>query len=336
VFVVFVVILAISFCFHIDAVQGGAPAKQVTVSGISSGGYFAAQYQFAHSANVSGAAVFAGGPYFCAMDVIGFALTACMSQPQLIELPIIEEAVKGFAALGSIDEVSNLANHKIYIFSGTLDTIVAPGVVKALEQEYLDLGVPSMNIKTEYSIAAEHAMPTKTYGNQCSYQGTPWINNCTYDGAGVALKWLLGGQLKPAVPPISKNIKQMSQQKFTPGGANPNDLSLAATGYVYMPSACQKKGATCRVHVAFHGCQQYAGRVGTVFVENAGYNGWAESNNLIVVYPQTTASAFMPYNPEGCYDWWGYLDYGYMLQSGRQIQTVKNMVDYFASGGQPA
>jgi hypothetical protein len=41
---------------------------QITVGGLSSGAFFAVQYHVAHSATISGAAVFAGGPYYCAQD----------------------------------------------------------------------------------------------------------------------------------------------------------------------------------------------------------------------------------------------------------------------------
>jgi len=45
---------------------GGDPA-QVSVSGISSGGFMANQLHIAHSADVMGAAMIAGGPYGCAV-----------------------------------------------------------------------------------------------------------------------------------------------------------------------------------------------------------------------------------------------------------------------------
>lgn len=52
---------------------GGSAALNVSivpgstsVSGLSSGAYFAVQYEIAHSATIAGAAIFAGGPYFCA------------------------------------------------------------------------------------------------------------------------------------------------------------------------------------------------------------------------------------------------------------------------------
>lgn len=39
------------------------------------------------------------------------------------------------------------------------------------------------------------------------------------------------------------------------------------------------------------------------FVKHAGYNGWAEANNIILLYPQTVSSDWNPANPQGCWDW---------------------------------
>ena len=47
----------------------GANLKQTSVSGISSGAYMAGQYQLAHSQDVVGAGIIAGGPWGCAESV---------------------------------------------------------------------------------------------------------------------------------------------------------------------------------------------------------------------------------------------------------------------------
>ena len=54
-----------------------ASTGDVTVSGISSGGYMAVQFQVAHSNRVRGAGIVAGGPYFCAEGSVRRALAAC-------------------------------------------------------------------------------------------------------------------------------------------------------------------------------------------------------------------------------------------------------------------
>jgi hypothetical protein len=70
---------------------------------------------------------------------------------------------------------------------------------------------------------------------------------------------------------------------------------------------------------------------GTTFVRNAGYNKWADSNGIVVLYPQATATPLQG-NPEGCWDWWGYDDKDYATKNGRQMSAVHAMVQRIASG----
>ena len=53
-----------------------------TVSGLSSGAFMAQQFHFAESDIVSGAAIIAGGPYYCARGRLVFATDKCM-QPKV-------------------------------------------------------------------------------------------------------------------------------------------------------------------------------------------------------------------------------------------------------------
>lgn len=102
--------------------------------------------------------------------------------------------------------------------------------------------------------------------------------------------------------------------------------AMASTGWVFIPTKCQE-GATCRLHVALHGCQQNEAAVGDVFVRHAGYNEWADANEIIVLYPQTGGGA-----TNGCWDWWGYLNGDYAVKSGPQMASIKRMVDRLTSG----
>ena len=70
---------------------------------------------------------------------------------------------------------------------------------------------------------------------------------------------------------------------------------------------------------------------GTTFVRYAGYNRWADSNGIIVLYPQATAT-FLEGNPDGCWDWWGYDDPNYAIKNGRQMSAVRSMVQRIVSG----
>jgi predicted esterase len=152
-------------------------SNSITVSGVSSGAYMANQMHVAYSSTIQGAAIFAGGPFYCAEGTILFAETICMDGtgggPQVSKLI---ELTRSDEALGYVDPTSNLRDDHVYIFSGKLDTLVNPSVVKALEK-YYEAFVDVDHIVTEYTQPAEHCIPTLDYkeGEECDLLSTPYI-----------------------------------------------------------------------------------------------------------------------------------------------------------------
>src|SRR4051794_25444339 len=67
-----------------------------TVSGLSSGAFMAQQFHFAESDIVSGAAIIAGGPYYCARGRLVFATDKCM-QPKVGGGPSADESLQAAA-----------------------------------------------------------------------------------------------------------------------------------------------------------------------------------------------------------------------------------------------
>jgi len=115
--------------------------------------------------------------------------------------------------------------------------------------------------------------------------------------------------------------------------ADPASHSLGDDAYAYVPHSCAI-GEPCRVHVAFHGClQQASGAAGDAFYRHAGYNGWADTNHIVVLYPQTTTSQA---NPDACWDFWGYDAPDYASKTSPQLAMVKAMVDALASSSSAA
>jgi poly(3-hydroxybutyrate) depolymerase len=95
---------------------------------------------------------------------------------------------------------------------------------------------------------------------------------------------------------------------------------------VFVPKECAA-GKPCRIHVAFHGCRQGRGFVGRAFASEAGYNRWADANRVVVLYPQVAKSLFWPFNPQGCWDWWGYSGANYASRGGLQLLAVHRMLE---------
>lgn len=301
-----------------------ADRNQISVSGISAGGFFASQVHVALSSQVMGVGVVTGGPYFCALDTLQAALIACMTEPVLIDMNLIYDAVDAFVAAGVIDNPTNLTRSKVYLLHGTNDFVVNQGVVAAVGTFY-SKWIASANIASKFDLPAAHSFITNKFGNPCSQFGSPYINNCNFDGAFAILSQIYGA-LNTPIKANPKNLVTFDQSKFIPSGASLSDVSLDATGYMYIPSKCNGTRNACRLHFAFHGCNQMVSAIGQDFVMHTGYNEIAEANNIIVVYPQTVASYYPVNNPEGCYDWWGYTGVGYATRDGPQIAFVQNLI----------
>lgn len=312
----------------------GTDKAEVTVSGISSGGYMAVQFQVAYSQMVRGAGILAGGPYYCAQGVLGRALANCMEPSGKDTPPSPAETLKTIGQLaeaGKIDPVKNLRDDRVWLLSGGNDKTLAPAVMDALAAFYREL-LPEDAVRYVKVPEAGHAMLSisDSKANACNTSSPPFINRCQdIDAAGQLLAHLLG-PLKPATSAADGEIVAFDQRPFIDGSAI--DASLADEGYAFIPSACRSGG--CKVHVAFHGCRQNAGDVGRRFVDGAGYNAWAASNRLVVLYPQTATragfafgSSKMIFNPKGCWDWWGYAGSDYHTRSGVQMRAIHSMIE---------
>ena len=292
----------------------------ITISGLSSGGYMAVQMHIAYSGTINGSAIFAGGPFYCAEGSLEFAEEKCMATtlglPQVQKL--VDLTITDYS-LGYIDSPNNLKDDKIYIFSGKLDTVVDQKVVKSL-QNYFDAFVHTSNIVADYNVDAEHCIPTLNYGEECSTLSSPYIGNCNYDGAGKALQVLLGPGLTRGQAKLS-NLYAFDQTPYFVG----TSTSIGDVGYIYIPSSCISN--KCYLHISFHGCEQNLDIIGNQYAVNSGFNDWAEANGIIVLYPYVETSNVNPYNPNGCWDWFGYSGYDYGVKSGVQMRFVKRLID---------
>ena len=174
-----------------------------------------------------------------------------------------------------------------------------------------------------------HAFPTADFGNTCdSVSVSPYISACGYDAAGEILKNFYA-DLNPKVAAQTGNYFWISQS--APGVRSLQSLSLAERAILYVPQTCQN-GEPCRLHTVFHGCRQTLADIGYSFVTSLGYNSWAESNNIIILYPQAVKSQW-PYNPRGCWDWWGYSGTAYHTRTGAQMQVIKKLIDRVSRPG---
>jgi len=300
-----------------DASSYVIDAERISVSGVSSGAMMATQMHIAHSGLIGGVAMISGGPYYCAQGNLATGLGVCMKGGDVGVASLIDYARQS-AEDGLIDDVSNLQGDPVWLFLGTGDVVVHADVTTAARDFYAELtGQPVGVVDT---VPAAHGFPTVTVGGPCNEMVTPFLNACDYDAAGELLSALYG-DLRPAGAATSMLIEVPQ-----PGA---DDALMLPNAYAFIPQSC-RDGTACGVHIAFHGCQQSAAFVGDAFAAGAGYNEWAETNKLIVLYPQVDSSKIAPMNPMGCWDWWGYTDGNYATKNGAQIGVVKATLDAFA------
>lgn len=305
--------------------------NEVSISGFSSGADMAVQMHFAYSKTIKkGAGIIAGGPYYCSQGNITISVTACMLNTAPRNLPYLYSIINTWSTSGYIDPTSNMSASKVYLLSGTLDSTVKQPVMNDLRTMYANY-LPAASIAYKNDLAVEHAVPTDYTGAACTFNGIPYIDNCNFDTAGAILNWLYGPLNAKNVGILSGVFINFDQAPFW-GNFNPQVHGMAASGYLYVPASCAA-GQACKLHIAFHGCLQDVATVGTAFYQNTGYNRWADTNRMIVLYPQTAATAA---NPARCWDWWGSDDLNFPGKSGGQMVAIKTMIDRIVSGNTTA
>lgn len=310
------------------------PAK-VFVVGISSGGFAAVQMHVAHSSTFKGAAVYAGGVYWCAgAGGAASALANCggLTLPSNqasynSTLAVSEAYLDAQSSLGTIDPAMNLRGQPVYLWSGTQDVVVNPLEMADLSAEYERYGA---NVHFDNMYPAAHGWESPDGELGCGTLGSPYMVRCSANGAvyDSVKTWLTMflGSLKPRNDgALSGTLATFDQTEF---GASPT-VSMSPTGSVFVPKACAG-GDQCGLVLALHGCLQEASLIGNRWVTEAGINAWADTNKLVVVYPDTIASSAPgTTNPNACFDWWGYsnqYDPNYALKNGLQMSVLYAMV----------
>jgi hypothetical protein len=231
------------------------------------------------------------------------------------------------SALGTIDPVGNIRGQPVYLWSGTQDKTVHPRQMADLQTQYLRRGA---NVRFDNTFPAAHGWESPEAELDCGTAGSPFMVRCSangtvYDSVRTWLTMFLG-RLNPRNDGnLQGSLLAFDQTEF---GASPN-VSMAQTGSVFIPRSCAE-GRSCGFVLALHGCQQQAAKIGGRWVTQAGINEWADTNGLVVVYPDTIASSAPgPTNPNACFDWWGYsnqVDPNYAIKAGQQMSVLMAMV----------
>lgn len=329
-----------------------------SVSGLSSGAFMTVQLHLAHSASFSGAGVVAGGPYRGVETFRGSSLITEdaweLNAMQLCMSPLTAElAPKASHSLRLaqqverdklIDPLSNMARQRVYVFTGSADSVVLSSVVAQTREMYRLLGVPDQQLYFDDSIPAGHSLLTQNpEDNELSANKPPYLNQGPFIHAHAILQHIYPGLQAPNAQ-LSGQILRFDQREFF---NNDPAASMSEYGYVYIPKRVQE-GASARIHIALHGCKQGAAYVnfnfgsadsadqppyGLRYLNTTGYNEIADSNNLIILYPQVKGSdSDNAQNPDGCWDWWGYTSRNanypdYFSKNALQIRAIHAMLE---------
>ena len=310
-----------------------APSR-IVVAGISSGGAMAVQMSVAYSRLFKGVAIYAGLPYFCAQDSEATALSTCQEDTPAIDLAPLEATTRQYAKQGLIDPLAFLRDQRVYLWSGIVDVTVRQASMNLVKQYYDDLHGHVFQYDNQFNAAHGWESP---YGpNMCDVEDSPFVVLChnsdrsgggtsdVYDSEQVWMSRFFGKLHPKNEGTLGGSVIPFDQNEFAPND-EASGIGMDTTGYAFVPQQCAGNKATCGLILALHGCNQYFGEIGSAFIDDAGINQWADTNNIVVLYPQTIMSTA---NPAGCWDWWGYLnDPNYAQKSGPQMRALYLMVN---------
>jgi poly(3-hydroxybutyrate) depolymerase len=153
----------------------------------------------------------------------------------------------------------------------------------------------------------------------CGTTRIPFILDCgTYDSERAWLERFLGRLRPKNSGTLQGRLAPFDQSEFASAAA-----SMDRRGWIFIPRACAA-GKRCSLVVALHGCLQNQALTGTAFAREAGLDQWADTNDIIVLYPN---AAMNLRNPAGCWDWWGYTGPAYAQKNGPQMRAIVAMVE---------
>jgi len=295
--------------------------NRVSVSGVSSGAHMAHQLHIAYSDLFSGAGIVSGGPYKCADNSLLTAMKRCMGNTdEPLPLTDIVAAIRADAEAGKLANTANLSDDRVYLFHGTQDTTIANQVHDSTATLYAEF-IPADQIRQVKDVPAGHVFPAKGHGNGCTEMVPPFVGDCDYDGAGELLNYMYPGLSEPNAE-VATQLLEVTMPRA-------DEAELMETAYLFIPPACARIETSCALHLVLHGCAQSAEVIGTDFIKQSGYLPWAETNDIVLAFPQVRKSLAEPLNPHACWDWWGYTGEDYANRSGKQMlvltEWIKNL-----------
>ena len=285
-----------------------ANRDEVTISGHSAGGHYSCHLMLTMSDTWKGAGCVKGGAFDLGIwtDLKADEITDHILE-QLDEL-VTEDP-------NQIDSLDNLssenvgsARRAIYVISGVNDHVVHPKYQKGTVDALVELGMNKTKDDDEQNLGISKKRDGHAFKR--FYSGE--ILNFLWDKLDYGELERPGHKWWEDDSPGS--FAAFDQKEFYPDSIDwEADWSFAdrENGYIYIPDTCAGEASSdCRVHFALHGCFGDAGW----FANN--YNDIAMTNNIIMIYPDTT-----------CWDGGGIIDPdNYKTNNGIVNQALLAMI----------
>ncbi|MBI1891509.1 MAG: hypothetical protein HYS18_12735 [Burkholderiales bacterium] len=297
--------------------------REISLAGSSSGGFMAIQAAVAYSSSFRGVATVGSGPYFCTEGNAETGKRCAGQQTSGIPTERLVNIARLWAEEGKIDPVAHIAKQKVYVFRGTLDSIVPQDVTQAVVDFYRYF-VPTPNIVSNFKIPVAHGWVSPYGTNSCLNETENYINKCEqFDIAAEFLTHFYGKLVPKNEQALSGELIEFDQNEFF-DDRNADAHSADELGFAYVPASCAKQNI-CRAVIVLHGCQQDYSKIGKVFVTQSGVNQWADTNRMVVIYPQIKGVNLK--NNYGCWDTTGYDGKDFAWKSGHQVKMLKRIAD---------
>lgn len=284
----------------------------------------------------------------------------CMGSPEESTLP--DSYLKVNAQKKLVDPLSNLSDQKVFIYQGESDSTVKVQMQERLKSYYLSVGVKESNIAT-LTGKGSHNFPTdRNDGIDCNQSTVPYVASCDLNLASIILGHLFDDKMirteinKSHIYVVDQTTNLTRPPSIAPYGyLYANDKCLAN------PKSCHMHVALhgCKMSDSFNEDfqKQYQNQVlysrivtmgsrktatfpgfpviedktnkfGLLkFVLDSGYIDYAEENDLMILFPQTwiTENNF-PYNPNGCWDWFGWTGENYATNVGSEPKWLMDFI----------
>eukprot|EP00756_Hemistasia_phaeocysticola_P002630 Hpha_TRINITY_DN1178_c0_g1::TRINITY_DN1178_c0_g1_i1::g.113135::m.113135 len=315
----------------------------VVAAGLGHAGDFAHQFHVAYSEMVSGACVFSGQPFHCAVSHFGqdslvpksnatrvpncdgcptgytLPFDHCRLTPRVVDVGSLVDYPRRHCGQNPItlhecfDDVDFIKRSRVFLFRGTKDTECAPGVVEntaALLAQMQEDPATSNRIVTDQPVG--HVLPlAPAHG---------------YDGPGNCLRhvfdapWMVPGAARPSSWSTFDQTEFMGLVKS----------GLQSTGWIYVPQRCRKESGDqiCKLVVRPDTCAPPTTKAPDV----GAFADYAEANAIVILHPCVGGevdTVLYPHAPDvvaGKLDVYGQLTEDYAQQRAPHMRAIGKMV----------